>query len=640
MARLPHSVVVAPIGMDVSSEPVGMSLTSAQLLVNMRFDRIGQLISSFRIEPQLATPMPKTIVGLWWYYSAIIANSQVPPFQADAAIIVTADGFFLSNYQPAPPGTTFHLAAPFRIPSLVTRSYQSGQFGLPSTAPNTLNPITPRMRFATLLDEVIAVQEGGYYPVRIVSYGSSNTYYPNLTVMFNAGIIPPGAPGGLTAFGTGVLTGDYDYRTTLEDERGRESSPSAKFTVATTTQKVHGTVLIATDAAAGSREAPDRQAKFANLYRDVQGNPGAYYRVARWAIPTAGSGSYQFLPYTHSLGAGDFLNDPSATADNFSDTAISGNPVMPNLLENDVPNPASIICVHNNRIFLNDVTNSAYLQISNLLSPTQYTSFLLPQSPVTDGLRTPIGTDQGDPILGLFSLGSYLGIMKRRGTWFLSGTDITDYVVRQANEKGCIAPDTIKRCGDVVFYLAEDGIYQVGYEGGSPSVTKVGQEIDLWLQNLPLSDRYNAFALFQNNWYIIFVGMSIFYYDFTTNGWGSMAFGDGLFNIGLPGIGAVLIPPPSGDGLSPPTTMPPGSFFPPGGGSGGTNADPTPGNPITGGGGSGGGGGGGMLGNIPIDGTAPFLPPGGQLGGFPLPGTGNGVGGNPGLPGNLQNFSF
>lgn len=532
MSRLPSQSLTAPSGMDVTSDPVAMGPNRARLLLNLQIDRQGLLRSNLRLVNQLSMPQGP-IDGVAYYYQAVIRNNQTGFVLFTDLLVWVSQGFLL-------------IATPSSDPLNVPVGNTSIVFG--GSTGYVLGNVPffqgKRVRFAALQDELLMVQDGGLLPLRFWSSAAHGTGF------FRAGIEPPNITGtgpspipalDLTAVGAG-LTGTWGYKLTFVDERFRESSPTPSVGITLVNQGTKAQYDLTYSTGLLPRYAGSNIA-YAYLYRNTIGAPSVYYRIASATVP-----QFPINPVTFK--AADFFYNPSAQDYDFAiDAAISVGVLAPNPGENDPPNAASVIAVFKNRVFLNDVTDSNALQVSNLLSTTQFT--VIPTSPVvaTDGVRSSIGTDQGDPITALIPFGSVLAIFKRRGCFFLYGDTLQNFVVRPIHERGCIAPDTAIRCDNVVCYLSDDGVYAAAYEAGEV-VSKISKEIEEELFQTTQAQRESAFGWFIENSYHLAVASAIFVYSFDAQGWTSYAFGKGTFFLGdgvpdvsvMPGFGFNALP--------------------------------------------------------------------------------------------------
>lgn len=511
-----------------------MPLNRAQSIINYQNDRLGLLRTDLRLVDQLPLGFTQnTIDGVSFYYSAVVINFTTGhPVNTKTDLVVWITDGLLETGLPA--------ADPL-IPNRIT--FNNG-YNTPTGYANfgVSFFFGKRVRFASFLDELLMVQDGGNLLMRFYSTQALGT------ALWRAGFSPPQASGSFPNFalstsGTG-LTGTWQYKITFADEHGRESSPSdaASITLVNQGTAVSWSTVYASPPTAyfGSNFVT------VYLYRNTLGAPATFYRIAAHTIPAMTS-SGTFV-------GGDFFFDAHAY-DDAPDSAIVAGTLAPNPGENDAPNPASVICLWKNRILLDDVTNTSTLQISNTLSSTQFTSISL--GIVTDGERTLVGTDQGDPITAIVDFGSYAAIFKRRACFFLSGNDITDFQIQPIYTRGCLSPDSAVRCDNQVLFLSDDGVYAASY-GNGELVGKISKEIEAQLLNQPMTARETSYAWFVDNAYHLQVGQTTYVYQFDVLAWTTWRLGL-RFNYGGGDAGIIgeVVPPVSTGGSQGGTVTPP-----------------------------------------------------------------------------------
>lgn len=501
-------------------------------MVNLLNDRFGVLRNDVRLVNQLPTGAQGGIDGVGWYYKATVQNFTTGGIvDTSTDLILKIIGGYLSLAVPSP--------APLQIPANDIIVFIAG--GITGYAGIGQFFAGRRVRFAALESEVVMVQEGGNLPMRF--YATPAAVFG--TGIYRAGIQPPVSTGTyanlvLATAGTG-LTGTWEYKLTFEDERGRESSPSPGLSITLANQGTQATMHTV------YAPPPDgyigHNLVTANLYRNTQGAPDVFYKIASTSVPTVGTSKvFPALSYTYDNNA----------YDDAPDSAIISGDIAPSPGENDPPNPASVIAIWKNRVLLNDVTDSTTIQISNTLSTTQFTS--VPTSPIvaTDGARTDVGTDQGDPITAIADFGSYAAIFKRRATFFLSGNDLSDFLIQPVYDRGCIAPDSCVRCNNSVLFLSDDGVYAASY-GGGDIVQKVSKEIEADLLSFSQVRREASIAWFIENTYFLSVYDTVFAYNFDVLAWTTFNFGPGFSfdgaNSGDFGSIVPALPPAPGSGV-------------------------------------------------------------------------------------------
>lgn len=499
--------------MDVTNDAVSMSLARARRLINFQIERMGQVRTDVRLVDQLPTPYTGGIDGMGWFYQAAIPNT---PFSTDVfffdLLLWVSAGFLFGGKGAADPLT-----------GLVTDINFVGG-GITGYVPFACFFLGKRVRFFSLSSEIFMLQEGGLLPLRAY-------FSPTLGQGFyRAGIEPPVASNlTLTAAGTG-LTGTWGYKITFADERFRESSPSPEVDITLTNEATH---VVASNI--GTYSPPTSYGgsnlRYAYLYRNTIAAPDVFYRIAFATLPMTNLATYTFK-------AGDFFYDAVATNDTAPDAAITGNAIAPAPGENDPPLPASIGCIHKNRVFLNSTANANTLQVSNAGSPVQFAALFNIDTP-TDGGRFEIGSDQGNIITALVEFGSVLAIFKRRGSYFLYGDSLADFIVRPVHQRGCIAPDSAVRCDNIVCFLSDDGVYAASYEAGDV-VTKISKEIEREILSAPVEQRENAVAWFVDRRYHLAINDIIYVYDLDAEAWTCYVFGSGPLSV-IPGVPDAIV---------------------------------------------------------------------------------------------------
>ena len=424
-------------------------------------------------------------------------NISQPNAAGDRLLLLLGASLFSYAYAglPASAATQFQPAYPpvFQAGQLVSATFIAGA----------------RLRTCQYKGEMIICQDGNTF----LSYRyvvASNT---------NAATVPPGSlyqlglptPAGMTAVlhtPTGpppAKVGKPSYSVTLVDEQGRESSPQIPF--------------ITLDFVANPT-------KNAALSFGPGGYPSTIAGVNFYATTAGGLLLHKLAFVAYPGGAFTFTWEDGA-----ADNTVSALALGPNIGENDSPNPASVCCVHRNRLLLNDLTNPNSLQISNDGSMTQFNS----QGPnpitpiVTDGLRLPVGTDQGDIITGIASLGSLAVVAKRKSLYVLYGSSQSDFQVmpiETANGKGCVAPDTFVRVDDSILFLSEDGVYSLQ----STTPTKISKPIEAALKAYALTSAgeltyYAASAAYAQREYTLCIGADIYVFNLDSGQWRQNAFG-------------------------------------------------------------------------------------------------------------------
>lgn len=505
MSTNPRIILPAPIGEDITSDSTETSTSLCKSLVNFLADRQG-LIRGQVQNVQIFVPIGVPSGGAYYYGLNTLSGTGIngqpqnisqPNAAGDRLLLVIGGNLYSFAYAglPASSATQFQPTYPpvFQAGQLVSSSLVSGQ----------------RIRTCQYQGELIICEEGNTF----LSYRyviNSNT---------NSGVVPPGTlyqlglptPAGMTAVlhtpsaPPPAKIGIVQYSMTMYDEQRRESSPQIPF--------------ITLDFVANPT-------KNAFLSFGPGGYPSTIGGVYFYATTDGNNTLHRIADVPYPGGAFTFTWEDGAT-----DNVVSTGAIGPNIGENDNPNPASICCVHKNRLLLNDLTNPNILQVSNDGSMTQFNSQNdNPVNPVpTDGLRMPVGTDQGDIITGIASLGSLAVIAKRKSLYVLYGSSQTDFQIlpiETANGKGCVAPDTFIRVDDAIFFLSGDGVYSLA--GNSPA--KISKPIEKALRDYPLTmqgelDYYSALASYAQREYTLCIGSDVWVFNLDSGQWRQDAFG-------------------------------------------------------------------------------------------------------------------
>lgn len=324
------------------------------------------------------------------------------------------------------------------------------------------------------------------------------------------------------------LTGNYQYYFTQVDSLGRESSPSnlLQYGPFAANPALSGDSVTITFPFASY----NAQTTHVNLYRTTNGG-SVFYLVVNLTA------SASHTPYV----------------DTTQDGVIQQNAIGPNFLENEPPNPASIVTVHQNRLWMDDTSAPAQsgviLQYTNYNSATQSSgASTLSGSTVdtsgnvvaTDGGQIVIVNDSNQQMSGIISFGSALGVWTRKGRYVVLGTDSTNYALFWIDAKGCIAKNSLVLCDEYAVWLSDDGLYATSYNGGF-SAQKLSGEIDYVIDTFNATSGTgsgraaleSSFAWYADRAYNLYlpgtnigVGFSagtIWRFDFTSQGWTSYA---------------------------------------------------------------------------------------------------------------------
>src|SRR5579859_4489957 len=224
MARLATQSQTAASGMDLTSDPVSMSIARARRLVNFQVSRSGRVQANVRLVNTLpGTGSQGPIDGVGWYYQAALRNN---PFATDIFFhdlkLWATLGFLFSSLPSQDP-----LNVPDTNVSFVGGGITGYATGFAAFFPGK------RVRFFSLSDEILMIQDGGLLMLRAY-------FSPTLGQgFFRAGIEPPDVTNlTLSTSGTG-LTGTWGYKLTYADERFRESSPTPVVNITLSNQGTH-----------------------------------------------------------------------------------------------------------------------------------------------------------------------------------------------------------------------------------------------------------------------------------------------------------------------------------------------------------------------------------------------------------------
>lgn len=456
--------------------------------------------------PSVLTPTGIASGGSYYYGANLLSGTGIngasqsilqPNAAGDRLLLLIAGTLYSYAYAslPASAATQFQPTYPpvFQSAQTVSGSFVSGN----------------RIRTAQYKGELVICQDGNTF----LSY----RYFINTNT--TSGSVPAGTvsqlglptPSGMTAAlhtpsaPPPAKVGVVQYSMTLYDNLGRESSPQIPFI---------------------TLDFVTNPTKNALLSFGPGGYPSDIGGVYFYATTAGGSVLHRIANIPYPGGAFTFTYEDGAT-----DAVVQTGTIGPNIGENDNPNPASICCIHKDHLLLNDLTNPVQLQISNQGSITQFNSQgPNPVNPIpTDGLRLIVGTDQGDMITGIASLGSLAIISKRKSMYVLYGSSQTDFQIlpiETAAGKGCVAPDSFIRVDDAIFFLSADGVYSL--QGATP--TKISKPIESSLQAYALTtvgeaQYYGAVAGYAQREYNLCIGTSMFIYNLDSGQWRQNAFG-------------------------------------------------------------------------------------------------------------------
>lgn len=488
MARLPHDLVAAPQGQNSAKDPAALGPLEAQQLVNFIPDRLGVIRGNVRNVDLTFTPSLSTnIYGVGWLSQEDVVLSGSgggTPTTPQAARIAYSDGTQLSSY------------------ALVSPADGGGTLTYPPTFDNkggTIGVFTnKKCRFAAFGDELFAVQDqNDVSNYRMLSNGD----------WFEMGLPAPGiALSKTNNIAASNKTGTVEYSYTIVDNMGRESSLSP--VILTVAYGATPNFYVTLDASA-TLFPVQTDAFFLNVYATA-GNGDVFYQIG--TIPQGG-------PYTLD--------------DNFADAIVEAGAIAPNFGQNDQPLPASIICVHKNRVWMNVNSDSGAIQASNFGSPTQFstTGELLDVngqlSNPNDGATFRVSSDIGNDITGFASLGTLLVIGRKTSIWGLFGDSLLDFIPRRISHRGNCSPDAMIGCENEVLFLSYDGVYSIG---GNFEDVKVSADIEDKILTLAATTAGRALmdaatAFFIQRHYVLCIGTAMYAFNVDTRKWYTFAVG-------------------------------------------------------------------------------------------------------------------
>lgn len=443
MSRYERQILRAPAGMNTVADAAALPPDRARSVVGFYPARHAELTPVPALEELVRTRIgspARSLLGIAYYRSAKRPDALSAPYAYDRLLFADAFGFLYVcrvGFDPAEAEAHRLILGPAAM--IGNFSVHGGGLG--------------RIRSVQVDDELYFVTADGSPLYR---YRANDTDSSPYEVFELAGLPAPTLTSVAAGASGSVDAGTHSYKVTLFDDKGRESSPSSAETVTLASAD-------AVDVAFTLPETPGRGWSGAYIYRTLAGG-SEYFRTGSVSLTPASPLSQTF-------------EDTNADAD------IAENANPPNPGQNDRPYPGNILCVHKNRLFLNMVKSSGYstpgnekslLQISNYNAPSQFAS-----APIaaTDGDTLIIGSDPGDEITGLATFGSLLGIWKRNSYWVLLGDSVADFSPRQVHSRGCIAPDSVVHCDNVIAFLSDDGPYAMSFQDGY-TMKPIGGEIE------------------------------------------------------------------------------------------------------------------------------------------------------------------
>jgi hypothetical protein len=146
-----------------------------------------------------------------------------------------------------------------------------------------------------------------------------------------------------------------------------------------------------------------------------------------------------------------------------------------------------------------------------------------------------VQSSNSDFVVGFAPLSSILLVFKRYSIYSVMGFDISNFTVQELKPagRGCVAPDTIKNCDDVVVFLGTDGVYAIDAAGNLAKLSKSqgngGIEaaiLALYTTTQGRVNMQNATAWFVDRTYYITIGTVTYGFNFDTGAWTQFVFGN------------------------------------------------------------------------------------------------------------------
>lgn len=471
VSRLTSEVWPAPVGMDLTSEPMLLSALW-QKVQNFLCDQQGKARGQGRMTQLALGSIGAKVDGVGYLDTSGIY------YQYNTAFL---SGFLVWSF-----GGTVYTSA-------------MSTLAIPPTFSAKVSAITGsglvsgnRMRMVPFGVEMIMVQDG-----------ATNDYYinPNTGLGGTLGIPDPSTPPTVVA-GAGVLAaGDYQYAYTYVDYLNRESDLSGP--TAYTSSGADGPSITVPGLTAGT----DKFSK-GDVYRTKAGTTSPFFFLNQ---VTAAS--------------------PTIFDDATTDATLSGRPQAPHPGENAPPLAGNQLCVWRNRVWMN-VSGQPYLiQCSNTGSASQWSALsLIGTFPNTDGEVIRVQSSSSDFVVGFAPLSSILLVFKRYSIYSVLGYDISNFTAAELKPagRGCVAPDTIRVCDDLAIFLGTDGVYGIDPGGNLIKLSKQvgngngGIEADIVALYTTVQGRINmqnAVAWYVDRTYYLTIGTITYAYNLDTTAW-------------------------------------------------------------------------------------------------------------------------
>lgn len=254
-------------------------------------------------------------------------------------------------------------------------------------------------------------------------------------------------------------------------------------------------------------------------------------------VVTSIAGNDFLVPQAGGVAAGGVLGTASPTypldlGAAYPEKSLDGTPP---------PTACTLLMEHQGRMvyvgaqpFASATSTRDTLYFSDLFDPETVRQNTPPAVTDATGTYIRIGTD-GQEVLALGRLGTYLFAFKRRGVYVLTGSgsvlpdQTRDYQVQQlSHEVGCISHESVVDIEGALYWLSEDTVWRMA-AGGLPE--EVGQGIRPDIQALSAAYKADASAAYDrtHRTYVVTVHDATYMLDLTTGAWTAIA---------MPGVSA------------------------------------------------------------------------------------------------------
>lgn len=450
MSKYQHQTLHAPQGADLVTDPPSIPETRGRHIEGFFPARHGVLYPSYPLQPCIENPTfpfgPKAVFVYRNYKPLSPALAAIGRTTNDMLVMITGQGqvrWMPLQYARGQEAVKAYWAwAGPVIPSGGTAIDYGGTPPWYTSSFYNGVQIGPELFFCSTHGS--SIYSFFVHPTEDVPYLVKLGLFPPPQPLVG---LPPVTGGGLTA------SSYYEYRLTLEDVFGRESSPSPVNAIETTASFTTVDVWLT-----GVPSQPNRLWTKLHIYRSLAGG-GRHYRVHTYDYADAVSG-FTFR-------------------DNVPDVEAAEAALCPYDNQNDPPRPATHLAVHKNRLwasiegeYADDQTwyrtpeRRSVIQVSNLMSFSQFSraeataiDIAGENLAVTDGTELSIDVDTTDSVTGMLSAGAAICVWKRYGMWLVWGDDPTSFSVQFAHNVGCVGPRSVCNFKGQLVWRGPDGIY-------------------------------------------------------------------------------------------------------------------------------------------------------------------------------------